>query len=66
MLSTELVTLLVLPILLEVIPLALIGPREGGSPGPSGLVRSPAPFVCLSPGCVAPYTIESWMMQGGF
>ena len=40
-LSTESVTPLVVPIL-EVTPT--------GSPGPPGLVRSPAPSVCLSPG----------------
>ena len=37
MLSTELVMLLVLPILLEVTPFALLRPREGASQGPSGL-----------------------------
>ena len=39
---------LVVPIL-EVTPLALLRPGEGASPGPLGLVRSPAPFVFLSP-----------------
>ena len=39
MLSTELVMMLVLPILLEVTPLALLRPREDASPGPRfGLV----------------------------
>ena len=40
--------LLVVPIL-EVTPLALLRPGEGASPGPSGLVTSPAPLVFLSP-----------------
>ena len=61
-LLTESVTPLVVPIL-EV--------TTTGSPGPPGLVRSPAPSVCLSPGkwpglCLAPGQLPHEVQAGSY